>query len=96
VLFYEKFGLAAYRSSPLAFYLEQPLITVQHVAETATRIPRPYLLYAPVEALRGVPGHLVHTFAFFPISRLTLPFLYYKTRPQVTQTYGLLFVPVEY
>ena len=85
--------LAAYRSSPLAFYLDQPLTTVEHVAETATRLPRPHLLYAPVEALRGVPGHLVHTFAYFPISRLTLPFLYYKTRPQTTQAYGLLFIP---
>ena len=45
-----------------------------------------------LEALRRVPGHLVHTFAYFPISRLTLPFLYYKTRPQETKAYGLLFI----
>ena len=41
---------------------------------------------------QGVGGELVHTFAFFPVSRLTLPFLYYKTRPQGTQAYGLLFI----
>jgi hypothetical protein len=79
-------------SAPLAFYLEQPLTTIQHLTDTATISQRPYLLYAPVEELQGVQGELVHTFALFPVSRLTLPFLYYKTRPQVTQTYGLLFI----
>src|SRR5262249_444570 len=80
-------------SVPLALYLAQPLRTIAQVAETATLRPRPYLLYAPVEELQGVPGHLVHTFASFPVSRPTLPFLSYHTRPQVTQTYGLLFIP---
>jgi len=84
--------LVSYNSSPLAFYLEQPLTTISHLADTATLSQRPYLLYAPLEELRGVPGQLVHTFEFFPVSRLTLPFLYYKTRPQVTRVYGLLFI----
>ena len=82
----------SHASVPLAFYLEQPLTTIQHLTDTATLSQRPYLLYAPVEELQGVQGELVHTFAFFPVSRLTLPFLYYKTRPQVTQAYGLLFI----
>jgi len=84
--------LETYSSSPLAFYLEQPLTTVQHLADTAMLIQRPYLLYAPVEELRGVQGQLVHTFEFFPVSRLTLPFLYYKTRPKETRAYGLIFI----
>jgi hypothetical protein len=79
-------------SSPLAFYLDQPLTTMQHVADTATILQRPYLLYAPLEELEGVSGQLVHTFEFFPVSRLTLPFLYYRTRPKVIRVYGLLFV----
>jgi 4-amino-4-deoxy-L-arabinose transferase-like glycosyltransferase len=80
-------------SVALALYLAQPLLTVAQVAETATLRHQPYLLYAPVAELQGMPGHLVHTFASFPVSRPTLPFLYYKTRSQITQTYGLLFVP---
>ena len=84
--------LQAHNSPPLAFYLEQPLITMQHMADTATVIPRPYLVYAPAEELHGVPGQLVHTFDFFPVSRLTPQFLYYKTRPKVTKAYGLLFI----
>jgi hypothetical protein len=80
-------------SVALAVYLAQPLLTIAQVAETATLRHRPYLLYAPVEELQGVPGHLVHTFASFPVSRPTLAFLYYKTRPQTTHTYGLLFIP---
>jgi hypothetical protein len=65
-------------------------VTVQHVADTDT-LPRPYLIYAPAEELQGVPGQLVHTFDSFPVSRLTLQFLYYKTRNQATTAYGLLF-----
>ena len=80
-------------SVALALYLAQPLRTMAQVAETATLRQRPYLLYAPIEELQGVPGHLVHTFASFPVSRPTLSFLYYKTRSQVTQTYGLLLIP---
>jgi hypothetical protein len=80
-------------SVALAVYLAQPLRTMTSVAETATLRHRPYLLYAPVAELQGVPGHLVHTFANFPVSRPTLPFLYYHTRSQVTQTYGLLLLP---
>ena len=85
--------VAPYVSVPLTFYLDQPLRIVPHATETTTVRQRPYLLYAPVEELQGVPGQLVHTFASFPISRLTLPFLYYKTRPQTTTTYGLLLIP---
>ena len=85
--------VAPYVSAPLTFYLDQPLRIVPHATETTTVRQRPYLLYAPVEELQGIPGQLVHTFASFPISRLTLPFLYYKTRPQATTTYGLLLIP---
>jgi hypothetical protein len=74
-------------------YLAQPLLTMAQVAETATLRHRPYLLYAPVAELQSVSEHLVHTFASFPVSRPTLAFLYYHTRPQVTQTYGLLLLP---
>jgi 4-amino-4-deoxy-L-arabinose transferase-like glycosyltransferase len=84
--------VASHTSSPLTFYLEQPLTTIQHLADTATLIQRPFLLYAPVEELKGVQGQLVQTFEFFPVSRLTLPFLYYKTRPKETRAYGLLFI----
>src|SRR5262249_32293852 len=70
--------VAPYVSAPLTFYLDQPLRIVPHATETTTVRQRPYLLYAPVEELQGIPGQLVHTFASFPISRLTLPFLYYK------------------
>ena len=84
--------LESHNSSPLAFYLAQPLITIQHLADTSALSQRPYLLYAPVEELQGVQGQLVQAFDFFPVSRLTLPFLYYKTRPKATRAYGLLLI----
>jgi 4-amino-4-deoxy-L-arabinose transferase-like glycosyltransferase len=82
--------LQTHGSSPLAFYLKQPLTTLQQLTDTDTIMSRPYLLYAPTEELQGIHGQLVHTFNFFPISRLTPQFLFYKTRGKVTTAYGLL------
>jgi hypothetical protein len=81
------------RSAPLALSLTQQLPTRAPVAETATLRHRPSLLSAPVEELQDVPGHLVPTFASFPGSPLTLPWLDEHTRLQVPRVPGRRCIP---
>src|SRR5262249_30885298 len=57
--------LQAHNSSPLAFYLDQPLITMQQLADTEAILPRPYLVYAPQRSCRECMANSFKPSIFF-------------------------------
>lgn len=76
-------------SYALEFYLNQPLHTIQQIADTSLLPSTTYLLYAKPETVQGLPVRLVQNFDHFHVSRLTGKLINHATRHKELQQYGL-------